>query len=242
MKASRYLFYSLVLLTCFVAQTKAAINFVRTDGDYYTFSLPTGFSTNTYSMSAWLNLTSETANEYPAIVHLDIGSKANGIYIEGNSVLGATFGIVFVVANTTTNNAVLSTAFSTGTWIHICGTWNGTTSLIYLNGVVQTNTYTDGNYTGISPYEFGRGDGGNLLNGKLDDLRIYNHALTSQEVLSLAKSRSRLNITTGLIAYWPMTSGIVGQVSASFIDKSGNNDTATAVSSPTWTSGTLNFP
>jgi PKD repeat protein len=72
------------------------------------------------------------------------------------------------------------------TWYHIVGTWDGTYHKIYLNGVLQgsaTPEVTIGNYDSdlyIGSY------GGNIeryaLNGVIDDVRIYNRALTDEEV------------------------------------------------------------
>ena len=81
--------------------------------------------------------------------------------------------------------------FSSNSWDHFVGTWDGQILRSYLNGqLATTNTNVPGggidNVPG-GPIEFGRWHQGNptYLLGALDEFRIYNRALTAQEVLAL---------------------------------------------------------
>ncbi len=80
-------------------------------------------------------------------------------------------------------NAISTTSVTDGRWHHLVGTLDGTTSKIYVNGVLEDaqsptlNTYT---YTGArigrnvsTPYWF---------NGLIDEVRIYNYALTDEQI------------------------------------------------------------
>lgn len=72
-------------------------------------------------------------------------------------------------------------------WIHLALSWDGTKTSMYANGTeVSSTTNTSGLTT--------KTDGGRMfkigiLNGKIDDLRIYNNALTLEEVRHLASHR-----------------------------------------------------
>ncbi len=81
--------------------------------------------------------------------------------------------------------------FSSNSWDHFVGTWDGQILRSYLNGQpVNTNTNVPpGGIDNIpgGPIEFGRWRNGNpsYLLGALDEFRIYNRALTAQDVLAL---------------------------------------------------------
>ena len=78
-------------------------------------------------------------------------------------------------------------------WIHVCYVFNGINVFIYINGeLISTLTITNGKeintanglniYLGmedISGYSY-------PMNGDIDELRIYNRALTPEEVKALS--------------------------------------------------------
>lgn len=97
-----------------------------------------------------------------------------------------------------------STAFATGTWVHVAVTLNGNTGRLYLNGIeVGSNTgmtlkpsslgSTTLNYLGRS--QFGSDP---YLNGSLDDFRIYSRALNAAEIS--AQAAPTPSVPTGLAA------------------------------------------
>lgn len=81
--------------------------------------------------------------------------------------------------------------FSNSTWYHAALTFNTTTGMVlYINGV-QDSTYT-AQKTGLSGDGSARiatyGNPGNLLNGRLSQVLIYDRSLTSEEVLGIYQS------------------------------------------------------
>jgi hypothetical protein len=74
-------------------------------------------------------------------------------------------------------------------WYHIVGTWDGTTRTIYVNGVAEGTNNTAqsranvGGNTAIG--RPGSYTGGLYFPGVIDDVRIYNRALTAAEVTRL---------------------------------------------------------
>ena len=75
---------------------------------------------------------------------------------------------------------------SLGTWMHVVGVYNGYNAMIYLNGVMKDyhgNANLDLLQTGQQAC-FGYNNGG-FFDGMLDEFRIYNRALTRQEVSAL---------------------------------------------------------
>lgn len=84
----------------------------------------------------------------------------------------------------------LSTTLNNGSWHHVATTYDGTTRRIYLNGV-QVNADTPGaNGATAANFRIGSTNNGEFFNGSIDDVAIYNHALTAAEVASLAGGAS----------------------------------------------------
>ena len=69
-----------------------------------------------------------------------------------------------------------------GGWHHVAGVYNGSTAKIYLDGNAVQSLNRSGSFT---PSALGIGStptGGEYFNGKLDDVRIYNYALSAEQV------------------------------------------------------------
>jgi hypothetical protein len=82
-----------------------------------------------------------------------------------------------------------------GKWTHVCTMRTSATTLnVYRNGIADTPTATGGTFSGsIVPWTYlelgNRADiGGWFMNGLLDDVRIYNRALSSAEVSDIYAS------------------------------------------------------
>ena len=95
----------------------------------------------------------------------------------------------------------ISGVFSANTWVHIGVVWNQGTLLFYKNGEKiyewtapasrTIKVSSDTVKIGGNIYAWGN----NYFNGKLNDVRIYNHCLSSMEVKELAK---------GLVLHYPL--------------------------------------
>jgi hypothetical protein len=129
-------------------------------------------------------------------------------------------------------------------WIHVAATFDGVTSRLYINGQIDSEaTY--------APFEIGTTSGNLTLGswdtnhrwiGDLDELRLYNRALSDNEILMLTGQSSN-NIqnlpiqTSNLVAHWRMEEGS-GDV---LQDATGNGHQATFVNNGgiTWSSGRI---
>lgn len=85
------------------------------------------------------------------------------------------------------NNHADATGITPSNWNHVVGMWNGTTLSIYVNGTLKgTDSYT-GNMSNSQRPEIGRcGKNSYNIDGKVDDVRIYDRILTQQEITALA--------------------------------------------------------
>jgi hypothetical protein len=76
----------------------------------------------------------------------------------------------------------------TNQWVHVAVTFNGTTATMYTNGTpIGTSGFSFGSDT-ASTLTIGACEvnGGNPWNGSIDEVRLYNRALTAEEVAALA--------------------------------------------------------
>ncbi len=94
--------------------------------------------------------------------------------------------------NGVAENLVQSSVFSVNAWNHVVATYDGTTTSIYLNNGTPTtsvmglsfNLGTFGSYIGRR----GDSDSGADASLKIDDVRIYNRALSTAEILAIYNS------------------------------------------------------
>ena len=80
----------------------------------------------------------------------------------------------------------VSTVPSANQWHHLAYTWDGTTNILYLDGI-QVNSTTTTHQTAIpNSAQIGVNFGGvSYFNGLIDDVRMYNRALTANDVMTL---------------------------------------------------------
>lgn len=104
---------------------------------------------------------------------------------------------------------------TTGMWHHLAYTYDVTsgTRYIYLDGVqVATDTAAPA-YSGTTATYIGRfgGTANEYFNGKVDDVRLYNRALTANEVKVLySAANGKINSSQNVISGSSLQSGLVG--------------------------------
>jgi len=98
-----------------------------------------------------------------------------------------------------------TTNFSTNTWYHVVGTYDGSNIKIYVNGVLEgTQPYTGTPLTTTEPLVIGRMYGnysGYYHNGLINQVRLFNSAVSASQVTELynetATDNSVLNFPNG---------------------------------------------
>ena len=157
-----------------------------------------------------------------------------GIGFNQNSIYAAIFE---AAPNNSQNNAVVNYAnpLVLNTWNNIVFTYNGSLLNLYLNGILvgSTNTTLLLNTAGSSGISIGESNQANGFwhptDGKIDDIGIWNRALTQPEITALYNSQvTPLNVpsyvpTSGLQGWWPFT----GNAN----DQSGNGNNGTVYGS-----------
>lgn len=132
------------------------------------------------SMEAWIKMTSLPAAGYNIFCK---GSNGYGLEINpSGALLISKINVGINVASTTT--------MSTATVYHVVGTKNGATHKLYINGVDVTGSVTNRTWADTAVAllfgAFGTAGTGtaNYFDGVLDEVALYNAALTAAEVLS----------------------------------------------------------
>lgn len=90
----------------------------------------------------------------------------------------------FSISTTTTESAFGS--YTSGTWTHIAGTYDGTDIKLYINGVLTSTTNHPGTITNLNRNLYiGQNEGSSYWEGTVDELFIYGRAITQAEVTQL---------------------------------------------------------
>ena len=122
-----------------------------------------------------------------------------------------------------------SATLDAGVWTHITVTFDGTAAKIYKNGaLVDSQATTTAPGSGSEPVTIGDRDGsGAPFNGKIADVRIYNVALSVNNVKEIYDDSKVIIpsnvLQTNLKGWWPLTEG-AGDIC---YDGSGNGNNGT---------------
>jgi len=93
-----------------------------------------------------------------------------------------------------------TTEFVPGVWYHIVGTFDGSALKIYVNGVLEGTRAWTGSITPTTEViRIGEDFWNHWLDGVVDEVRIYNRALSATEVQDLYNGK---RITNGLVSEW----------------------------------------
>lgn len=77
-------------------------------------------------------------------------------------------------------------SYSNDQWHHVVGSFDGTTMRIYVDGILDRSISYNGSINPSNePLEFGRRDGVAYYAGKIDDVRIYDRAVSQLEIDSI---------------------------------------------------------
>lgn len=174
--------------------------------DYLSSSLLISNSPCTFS--CWVKWGGKTST-----VNAILGTYTSGGSV-GMSLLINTNGTVIFqggLSNTT------SSAISSGVWYHIVGVRTTTQTILYLDGSAVATLTGSPNSTQTSTLSIGRsGDyNGWYFDGTIDEVGIWNRALSSTEVSQLWNSRNGLQYPFGASSGW---SNKINNVTASKVD------------------------
>jgi hypothetical protein len=187
---------------------------------------------NGFTLAFWL-LRAGNGCGSPRIMEFWSGTNGNGTLayaFHGNSFVP---GLDYYTSTTYINNATIGyNSVNNNQWVHIAFTCDGTSAKCYQDGVLINTFLSTGNAILAGNAAFGRMNhpAFDAFNGKLDDIGIWNRALTQQEITNIFNA---VNCT-------PLTATITPSGSITFC--AGNSVTLTAGGGNTysWSNGSSN--
>ncbi len=198
---------------------------------------------NSMSICAWFNLNDfEPSKEYVLVSKYGMGygsGGSNALYYLLINDSGYPIIVIRDDNDNTTQSLISSYSIGSNSWNFVCGGRNVDEQKIEIsvNGseIESILSTENGNLSswGLSPLLIGAkqkysdSEKERFFNGSMDDVRIYNRALSPEEVSKLYKGEWVSD--TGLVGHWDMNEGYGGQVS----DKSGNGNHGT-INGATW--------
>jgi hypothetical protein len=189
---------------------------------------------DTYSVSLWFN--SDTFGSPGGVLLEASGLPATSFWLEYNGSSG------FYWASGGSYRTYTTATLSAGTWYNltIVKTGAGNNGNLYLNGVLQ-NSYSGtlgSSVNSNSDFLVGKyHTTGYTMDGRMDDLRIYNTSLSATDVSNIYNNGngSLIDQATGLAGWWKFDDG----AGTSAADSSGNGLTMTLSGSPSWVAGKI---
>ncbi len=156
-------------------------------GSYVGLGSSSALDPNRFTIAAWVNVNTTTCYNYIYSNARDGGPSYNGIdfhvYCSGELTAAIWNGSAYYI--TSSAGTVVP-----GIWTHVAVTYDGSHFILYANGVQlisQAQTVDPGSPATYTSNIGGMGlaPGTYSMNGKLDDVRLYNRALSAREVKQL---------------------------------------------------------
>ena len=134
-----------------------------------------------------------------------------------------------------------SYTLTAGKWTFLAFVNGASTATLYVNGVSQGTISQTLNCPRLTI----GGAGSDFYSGSLDDVRMYNRALSAQEIAQLYTDgggtlahSSTVTLNTSLVAYWPLDGSTINWSTGTAADSSGNGNAGSLIGLSTTTSPT----
>jgi hypothetical protein len=169
-----------------------SINFDGTNSAYVS-TANTIDSTQSFTVSAWVNLTAGGGNTQTVLAE---GTNTSAFLLKYENGSGQSSWMFLTTQSDSTSSGVqdkigTSNSASAGTWAHLVGVYNASTDMIYLyvNGALDSSTSHTTTWGATGNFQVGRmrwgGSDINGFNGRIDDVRAYQRALSTTEISDL---------------------------------------------------------
>ncbi|MCD4745396.1 MAG: choice-of-anchor D domain-containing protein [Bacteroidales bacterium] len=198
--------------------------------DYVSVPSNTSLNTPQFTVEFWVAM--NNPGNWQGI--LDKGRNTNNDWYFLTGSPGQTEGVIFGIGNGSSRHEISYSWYDT-LWHHVAGTYDGTTMKLYVDGVL-CNYDTHSFSSTTNNITFGiRHDQSWPFEGKIDEIAIWNDALTVTEIrekMHLALSGSE----NGLVSYWQFNEGS-GIIANELINN--NNGTLNNMTDDNWIESTI---
>ncbi len=198
------------------------------------------------TLSAWVN--QDTSPADPRIIMKGVGINSSDHWW-GLVVNGGNDRPEFRVFTDAYSTLAASTVLLPNTWYHVCGTYDGANMRVYIDGTQEGITGKTGAIKAEAAASVWIGDQPGAptersFDGRLEDVRVYDRALTAGEVSTLFVTRGTDNIVRGLVSRWLLNEGAPGvtvPAAADTIKDTTGTHHGTESGSPVFAEGSIRF-
>jgi len=172
--------------------------------------------TDQYTLEAWAYPTKAGSGGYIQGIISNDNPSSNGISLD----FGQTSNLVLCIWRNETGWRVLYDTASLNTWHHVACVYDSTAINLYIDGVLTNTSSASGNVKAPTTdfkigYDDTYQDTLDYFGGKIDNVRIYNHALSSGEIAVAYNSQFQIyeNITglaDGTYTYYAFANNSAG--------------------------------
>lgn len=154
----------------------AALSFVDTSLQYVTVANANGLNTTAgITICAWIKSVDWTGNR--RILQKGNADNQYRLLAEGSNFKFDLFNV----------GSLITTLPPTNQWVHVAGTYNGSSMAIYFNGVLQVSQAAAGSIaSSADPMTIGSKNGsgatGDYFNGLIDEVRVFSRGLSVPEI------------------------------------------------------------
>ena len=167
---------------------------------------------NAITLASWIQPTAIPPGNNSGVLFKGALDGSQGAYdlviIDNNGTIGARANI-----NDATTSAFVNSGIALGAWQHLAATYDGTTLRLYINGVqVAATPFVGSIAQEVSPLNLGARFTTNPFQGRMqgliDEARVYDRALSAQEIAALA-GIGGTNIATVTIEVTPVVENTI---------------------------------
>ncbi|KKL97978.1 hypothetical protein LCGC14_1829030 [marine sediment metagenome] len=203
-----------------------------------------------FTLMAWIN--PDSFPEDPRIIAKATGTASAGnfwaLLVDGPTVLEVRVNVGAGAGVFNSHQGI--TVPPTGVWQHVAGVYDGSTLRVYLDGVQDGGTSAVLGTIRTGSQDVWLGANPNTASdrpwdGDIDDARIYDRALTAEEILTIFTARGTDGIVDGLLSRYQLNEqppGTVVPVTADFVKDAGpSKNDGDAVGGPIYSDSILRF-
>ena len=148
-----------------------------------------------FSMAAWVNPAASTTNFKSVMVK----NYSHFFYASSKGYCGNGVVLAGFKGSGTRTNVCDRNPLPVNTWTHLAATSDGSVMRLYRNGVMTSSAAVTGApIASTGTLQLGASRYGESFNGRLDDARVYNRALSAAEVLALFNAAAPTGSVTDL--------------------------------------------